>query len=133
MLARLPPVVAWNQHIDPARAIADIDQPKVRDAVEKRLARVLESGARDFGSAQAKGRGGRIREKPPLVFHLNKHALPARKAFASYAETLQEDRPALLHHHTFRDVAFKAVGIGSVGTFCAIGLLTAGDGAPLLL
>jgi uncharacterized protein (DUF2252 family) len=32
-----------------------------------------------------------------------------------------------------RDVAFKAVGVGSVGTFCAIGLLTAGDGSVLLL
>ena len=69
----------------------------------------------------------RIREKPPLIYHLSKHALPARKAFASYAETLQEDRRVLLHRHTLRDVAFKAVGVGSVGTFCAIGLLTAGD------
>jgi hypothetical protein len=57
MLARLPSVEAWNQHVDLARAIADIDQPKVRDAVEKRLVRVLESGARNFGLAQAKGRG----------------------------------------------------------------------------
>ena len=39
----------------------------------------------------------------------------------------------LLHRYTLRDVAFKAVGVGSVGTFCAIGLLTAGDGSPLLL
>src|SRR5271165_4543828 len=38
-LARLPPVVAWNRHIDLARAVADIDQPKVRTAVEKRLAK----------------------------------------------------------------------------------------------
>jgi uncharacterized protein (DUF2252 family) len=30
-------------------------------------------------------------------------------------------------------VAFKAVGVGSVGTFCAIGLLTASDGSSLLL
>src|SRR5262249_506164 len=32
-----------------------------------------------------------------------------------------------------RDVAFKTVGVGSVGTFCAIGLLVADDGSPLLL
>ena len=47
--------------------------------------------------------------------------------------TLQEDRRVLLHRHALRDVAFKAVGVGSVGTFSAIGLLTAGDGSPLLL
>jgi uncharacterized protein (DUF2252 family) len=132
-LAVLPPVVAWNHRIDLTKAIADIDQPKVRDAVEKRLARVLESGARHFGLTAKQGGGIHIPEKPPLVYHLSKHDLPARKAFASYAKTLQEDRRVLLHRHTLRDVAFKAVGVGSVGTFCAIGLLTAGDGSPLLL
>ena len=132
-LARLSPVDAWNQHIDLGRAIADIDEPKLRDAMEKRLARVMESSARHFGLAEKKDGGVHIREKPPLIYHLDKHALPARKAFASYAQTLQEDRRVLLHRHTLRDVAFKAVGVGSVGTFCAIGLLTAGDGSPLLL
>jgi len=39
----------------------------------------------------------------------------------------------LLQRHTLREVAFKAVGVGSVGTFCAIGLLAAGDGSRLLL
>src|SRR5215831_8336238 len=32
-----------------------------------------------------------------------------------------------------RDVAFKTIGVGSVGTFCAIGLFVSDDGAPLLL
>ena len=132
-LAALPPVVAWNRRIDLTRAVADIDQPKVRHAVEKRFARVLESSTEHFGLAERKDGEVHIPEKPPLVYHLSKHDLPARKAFASYAKTLQEDRRVLLHRHTLRDVAFKAVGVGSVGTFCAIGLLTAGDGSPLLL
>jgi uncharacterized protein (DUF2252 family) len=132
-LARLAPADAWSQRVDLARAIANIDQPKVRETVEKHLSQVLESGAKHFGLVEAKGGKLNIREKPPLVYHLNKHDLPARKAFASYAETLQEDRRVLLHRHTLRDVAFKAVGVGSVGTFCAIGLLVAGDGSPLLL
>jgi uncharacterized protein (DUF2252 family) len=132
-LAMLPPMVAWNRRIDLVKAIADIDEPKVRDAVQKRLAKVLESGANHFGLAEGKDGAVHIPEKPPLVYHLNKHDLPARKAFASYAKTLQEDRRILLYRHTLRDVAFKAVGVGSVGTFCAIGLLTAGDGSPLLL
>ncbi len=113
--------------------MADIEQHKVRDAMEKRLAKVLESGAEHFGLVETKDGEVHIREKPPLVYHLSKHALPAHKAFASYAETLQEDRRVLLQRHKLRDVAFKAVGVGSVGTFCAIGLLTAGDGSPLLL
>ena len=32
-----------------------------------------------------------------------------------------------------KDIAFKAVGVGSVGTFCAIGLFMSGDNDPLFL
>jgi uncharacterized protein (DUF2252 family) len=133
MLARLSPVDAWNRHVDLAQAIAHIDEPKVRSAVEKRLAQVLESGSKHFGLVDEKDGKPRIREKPPLVYHLTAHALPAHRAFASYAKTLQEDRQVLLHRYALQDVAFKVVGVGSVGTFCAIALLTAGDGSPLLL
>jgi uncharacterized protein (DUF2252 family) len=132
-LARLPPAEAWNRHVDLARAIAHIDEPKVRVAEEKRLAQVLEGGSQHFGLLEEQDGAVRIREKLPLVYHLSEHTLPAHKAFASYAQTLQEDRRVLLHRYALRDVAFKAVGVGSVGTFCAIGLLTAGDGSPLLL
>src|ERR1700761_5313792 len=44
-LAQLPPVTAWNQHINLSEAIAQIDEPRVRATVEKRLAQVLESGS----------------------------------------------------------------------------------------
>jgi Uncharacterized protein conserved in bacteria (DUF2252) len=66
-LARLPPVEAWNRHIDLARAIAHIDEPKVRTAVEKRLAQVLESGSQHFGLVQEKDGRVHTREKLPLV------------------------------------------------------------------
>jgi uncharacterized protein (DUF2252 family) len=132
-LARLPPVEAWSQRVDLARAVAGIEQVRLRAKVEKRLARVLTSGARHFGLVEQTDGGVRIREKSKSVYHLDQHALQVQAAFASYAKTLQEDRRVLLQRHTLRDVAFKVVGVGSVGTFCAIGLLTAGDGSPLLL
>ncbi len=65
--------------------------------------------------------------------HLSHHEIHAHQAFASYLETLQEDRRVLLQRYHRRDVAFKTVGVGSVGTFCAIGLFVADDGSPLLL
>jgi uncharacterized protein (DUF2252 family) len=64
---------------------------------------------------------------------LSHRELHAHEAFASYAESLQEDRRVLLERYHRRDVAFKTVGVGSVGTFCAIGLFVADDGSPLLL
>ena len=91
-LAPMPPVVAWSQRIDLVKAVADIDSIKLRRKMQKRLADLLKSGARQFGLVEEHRGGLRIREKPPLVRRLDKHELHARKAFASYAKTLREDR-----------------------------------------
>jgi uncharacterized protein (DUF2252 family) len=132
-LALLSPLDAWSSRIDLAGAIADIDSPKIRRKIDKRRAAVLKGAAEHYGLVEHRNGNWRIRDKPPLVHHLNRHELHAQQAFASYAETLQEDRRVLLQRYHRRDVAFKSVGVGSVGTFCAIGLFVSDDNAPLLL
>jgi uncharacterized protein (DUF2252 family) len=132
-LAQLAPLGAWSTRIDLATALADIDSTKIRRRLEKRLAGVLAADADHFGLVEKKKGSWRIRDKPPLVRHLSRHELHAHKAFASYAESLQEDRRVLLQRYHLRDVAFKVVGVGSVGTFCAIGLFMSDEEAPLLL
>jgi uncharacterized protein (DUF2252 family) len=132
-LARLPPLAAWRTRVDLAAAIADVDADKIRHHLEKRLHAILQSGENQFGLLERKGGIWRIRDKPPLVRHLSHHELHAKRAFASYAETLQEERRVLLRRYHLRDVALKVVGVGSVGTFCAIGLFVSDDDAPLLL
>ena len=132
-LAPLPPIDAWSQRIDLAKVISRIDKPKVRNAIEGNLARALDSASAHFGLIELGPNGPRIIEKKPLIHRLDEHELPTRDAFASYAQSLSEDRRALLGRYALRDVAFKTVGVGSVGTFCAIGLMVAGDGSPLLL
>jgi uncharacterized protein (DUF2252 family) len=132
-LALMSPLDAWSTRIDLAGAIADVDSSKIRRNLEKRLDTILVSVEAHFGLVEPHSGGWRIKEQPPLVHHLTRHELNAKHAFASYAETLQEDRRVLLQRYHLRDVAFKVVGVGSVGTFCAIALLIADDGAPLLL
>jgi uncharacterized protein (DUF2252 family) len=88
-LAPLPPLVAWSRRIDLAEAIADIDSANLRDKLKVRLAKVLQSGAKQFGLVVERDGVFRIREKLPLVRHLDKHELRARKALSSYARTLQ--------------------------------------------
>jgi uncharacterized protein (DUF2252 family) len=132
-MAGLAPLDAWGMRIDLGAALAEVDSPKIRHKLKKRLATILAAGKEHFGLVEASDGGWRIKEKPPQVRHLSRHELHARKAFASYAETLQEDRRVLLRHYHLRDVAFKVVGVGSVGTFCAIGLFVSDDDAPLLL
>jgi uncharacterized protein (DUF2252 family) len=132
-MAGLTPLDAWGMRIDLGGALAEVDSPKIRHKLKKRLANTLAAGKEHFGLVEASNGGWRIKEKPPQIRHLSRHELHARKAFASYAETLQEDRRVLLRHYHLRDVAFKVVGVGSVGTFCAIGLFVSDDDAPLLL
>ncbi|HTU54986.1 MAG TPA: DUF2252 family protein, partial [Acetobacteraceae bacterium] len=132
-LAALSPLASWSSRIDLAKAIAAIEPGHLRRRLEKRLAVTLARASRHFGLVEQHQGGWRIREKPPLVYHFGHHELHARKAFASYAETLDEDRRVLLARYHLQDVAFKVVGIGSVGTFCAIGLFVSAAGAPLLL
>src|SRR6516165_10860340 len=132
-LALLSPLEAWSSRIDLAGATGDIDSPKIRREIERRHATVLRGAAQHYGLVERKNGDWRIRDKPPLVHHLSHHELHAHQAFVSYGETLQEDRRVLLQRYHRRDVAFKTVGVGSVGTFCAVGLFVSDDGAPLLL
>jgi uncharacterized protein (DUF2252 family) len=132
-LAQMPPLDAWSTHIDLAGAIEDVDSDKVQRNLEKRLAAILQGAKEHYGLVERHGGAPRIKEKPPLVHHLSRHELHAKEAFSSYAKSLQEDRRVLLERYHLRDVAFKVVGVGSVGTFCAIALLMSDDGAPLLL
>jgi uncharacterized protein (DUF2252 family) len=132
-LALLSPLAAWSSRIDLAGAIADIDSNKIRHKIEKRRETMLRGVAEHFGLVERKNGDWKIKDKPPLVRHLSHHELHAHQAFASYAETLQEDRRVLVQRYHRRDIAFKTVGVGSVGTFCAIGLFVADDGSPLLL
>ena len=132
-LALLPPLEAWSSHIDLAAAIADVDSAKIRHKIEQRRETVLRGAAEHYGLVERRNGDWKIKDKPPLVRHLGHHELHAHQAFASYAETLQEDRRVLVQRYHRRDIAFKTVGVGSVGTFCAIGLFVADDGSPLLL
>jgi uncharacterized protein (DUF2252 family) len=132
-LARLSPVAAWSTRIDLVGAIAGVEDRRLRRRLEKRLHAVLASGHEQFGLVRQDGDRWRIEDKPPLVTHSEVHQLHAESAFASYAASLQEDRRVLLARHRLADVALKVVGIGSVGTFCAVGLFVAADTWPLLL
>src|SRR5271165_7157403 len=78
----------------------------------------------------------RILDHPPLVYHprasdlMRKHVT---QMFLQYRQTLPEERRVILDRYHIIDVARKVVGVGSVGTRCAVALLMAGEHDPLLL
>jgi uncharacterized protein (DUF2252 family) len=139
ILAGLDPLEAWRARVDVTQVLEAIDDPKLRARELKRLADATEAGHRGYPKLIEKTRGGwRIKEKPPLIFPLSgqrddTHEIVARTALESYKLSLPEERRILLDRYELADVAFKVVGVGSVGTFCAIGLYATKDDKTLLL
>lgn len=90
-----------------------------------------------------------IRDDLPEIFHLHKNTTlldadddwlrhsdwrPIYDAFMrEYPGTLQADRRALFSRFHAQDMAFKVVGVGSVGTRCLVVLLTDDQEFPLFL
>lgn len=56
-----------------------------------------------------------------------------RTVLERYPETLPEDRRFLLNEYQLEDLAFKVVGVGSVGTRCAVALYVSEGGDRLML
>jgi uncharacterized protein (DUF2252 family) len=78
----------------------------------------------------------RIVDNPPCIYHPGDTAafeLEMRALFRHYRPTLSDDRRFLLDRFRFVDAAVKVVGVGSVGTRCAVAYFEAGEGDSLLL
>lgn len=78
----------------------------------------------------------RFRDQPPAIAHLRRNSKlerSFRQALDRYPATLPEDRHHLLSRYRFADLAFKIVGVGSVGTRCAVALYVSDGGDRLVL
>jgi len=79
----------------------------------------------------------KIKDDPPVLYHLQgftqdfeKH----RQEFVEeYKKSLHTDHRRLYERYHYQDAAVKVVGVGSVGTRCAVSLLLADDDDPLFL
>ncbi len=138
-LARLAPLEAWRSRVDVAGVVAGIQDERLRDRELKRLYSSVEAAHCGYPKLIEKIKGRwRIKEKRPLIVPLagkrdDTHEIVAWTAFESYKLSLPEERRILLDRYELTDVAFKVVGVGSVGTFCAIGLFVTRDDQALLL
>jgi uncharacterized protein (DUF2252 family) len=138
-LMRLDPQCAWQSRVDVTKMLQGIGEPKLRQRELRRLKIAAETDRRGYRRLLERSKAGwRIRPKPPLLppssfRHDDALDVLARTAFEAYKVSQPEDRGVLLERYRLTDVAFKMVGIGSIGTFCALGLFTDRDGATLLL
>jgi hypothetical protein len=135
LLAALPPIEAWFMQADLASAIKAIPDAKFRRAEENRLAHIGTVRKRHLKIVErAKGKLRLIPGQTDRMHPLNPtEKTIADAAFESAVATLPAERRALLGRYKVIDRALKVVGVGGVGTFCAILLLSMPENNPLLL
>jgi uncharacterized protein (DUF2252 family) len=78
----------------------------------------------------------RIVDHPPLVYHPRESDVMQKyviKKFHEYRKNLPAEKLVILDRYHIIDVARQVVGVGSVGTRCAVALLMAGEHDPMLL
>jgi uncharacterized protein (DUF2252 family) len=78
----------------------------------------------------------RFKDRPPLIFHPvdeDPFRQKIQEMMLQYRQTLSEDRRFLLDRYRLVDVAYKVVGVGSVGLRCGIILMLGPDDCPLVL
>lgn len=131
----------WYQVLDVDKVMASVHdkvtQARLQKRIRKQEARSVTE--HDFPAlAEAKGGKFVIKDNPPLIYHHQLLSLAASKdnvlqGLAHYRETLPDDRKALFDRYELMDIALKVVGVGSVGTFCAVALLMAANDDPLFL
>jgi uncharacterized protein (DUF2252 family) len=140
-LAEMTPLEVWQDRVTIDGAVAK--------AIDGNFSGLLQHGAAEARHpdpidpnfprlTEIQGGRARFKDKPPLIRHFDTDhdggsRLDVHAVFAAYRRCLQDDRRMLLDRYALVDTAIKVVGVGSVGTFCAIALLMTADGAPLIL
>jgi uncharacterized protein (DUF2252 family) len=136
--AEMTALEVWYSYLSAERFIEDAETPAARKRWRKRVDKAMQnSSGREFPKI-AKVRDGRARivDRRPLIYHSSEIATigkRVRRMFHGYRATLAEECRLVLDRYRITDVARKVVGIGSVGTRCAVVLLMAGAHDPLLL
>jgi len=135
--SRMSPLEVWYTRLDMETIIAMAPDEKAKKAREgisqKAHQRVIENLFPKIVSAE----GGRHRlvDQPPLLYHVAGAGAEERllEGLADYRNSLSDERRVLFDRYRLEDFAIKVVGIGSVGTFCFVGLFFDEEDHPLIL
>ena len=139
--AKMGVLDVWYFRIDAEALVATVEDETASRRAKKRIAKARDRDVLDEDFPELvtfEGGAHRIRDNPPLIYHLQGveaegYDALVREAFGGYRATLPEDRRALLDRYELKDIARKVVGVGSVGTRCSIMLLMGGADDPLFL
>lgn len=142
-LAQHSPLEVWHGAVVLTRALPEVVDPALAARLRTLVTQAESNLDKDDnfphlapGATSADWRNWKIADKPPTIYHLDPGSqirFDVAGTFAAYRSSVAPEVRALLDRYRLVDHAMKVVGVGSVGTFCAIGLFASGDGAPLFL
>ncbi len=140
MLADLSPIEAWNARVPLSEVARSLRGRVLSDALHAAITKAPRRDESDEFPKIERGESDkwRIVDRAPKIFHVETSTdvaarIDIAKLFDAVRATLSPQVAALLQRYRYRDAAFKAVGVGSVGTYCAIGLFMTEDDEPLFL
>jgi uncharacterized protein (DUF2252 family) len=139
--AGMPTLQAWNDVFDFGEIIESMADKDMKRFYVKKLSGATEQSVREKEFAKLTFTAGdtpRIVDQPPLIFHYGDQRDKeffqiAVASLKEYKKNLNLGMNLLLDRFAVVDVAYKVVGVGSVGTACGIILLMSGKGDPLFL
>ena len=127
----------WYFHIDVETLIAQASRKKVKQGLESASEQASKRTRIEIFPKLAEAVEGqyRIKDEPPLIFHYgqrdteqdNLDAEQVRAFVLDYLASLPLERRILISRYRPLDLAHKVVGVGSVGTLCAVVLALGGS------
>jgi len=135
------PLDVWYANVSSEDFLALLSDAGLKGRVRKRIEKAAQQNGSEIDFPQLAGMVGgqvRIHDNPPLIFHPEEARAKGFRSWieenlAAYRATLREDHRVLFDRYRPVDAAMKVVGIGSVGTRCAIVLMMSVANEPLFL
>jgi uncharacterized protein (DUF2252 family) len=131
----------WYQRINFAQLVKRIPRLQEQRLTRKELEKARRQSVPNhlFPALAHETRGSfTIKDDPPLIYHPSEQRKAAYRqrvvdAIHGYRESLAPAYQTLFDRYHLEDIAIKVVGVGSVGTFCAVALFMAAADDPLFL
>jgi uncharacterized protein (DUF2252 family) len=130
----------WYETIGIEDLLEEVEA-RVKARAKQRLETAEKKSSPEFAFpklVEHRGAEPRFKDDPPLIFHPSEEMAPGvtkgfREPLERYRASLPDHVRVLLDRYHLCDIAIKVVGIGSVGTLCAVGLFIAAEDDPLFL
>lgn len=138
--SKMSPLDVWYDRLDAQTIIDMAPDAKIKEVREEIVAKAKQRISDYLYPQISEEVAGRRRliDQPPALFHITKEIEPEhetiiQEALEQYRLSLPDERRVLFDRYSLEDVVIKAVGIGSVGTLCFVGLFFSAENHPLLL